>query len=111
MVKLEGKWAKVSKWAKQGRLSIKLTSKRFKTAVFYYYDIQFALELEQVPQTPRLQNYFWKKTETGTTADGFIYLMVPTNPYAAVSHLSGLAEVIVDAGKKATPHQATIGDD
>ncbi len=37
---------------------------------------------------------------------------VPTNPYAAVSQLfSGLAEVIVDAGKKATPHQATIGDD
>jgi hypothetical protein len=36
---------------------------------------------------------------------------VPTNPYAAMSQLSGLAEVIVDAGKKATPHQATIGDD
>ena len=33
---------------------------------------------------------------------------VPTNPYAAMSQLSGL---IVDAGKKATPHQATIGDD
>ena len=31
---------------------------------------------------------------------------MPTNPYAAVSQLSGLAEVIVDAGKKATP----IGD-
>ena len=36
---------------------------------------------------------------------------VPTNPYAAMSQLSGLAEVIVDAGKKATPHQATIDDD
>ncbi len=34
-----------------------------------------------------------------------------TNPYAAVPQLSGLAEVILDAGKKATPHQATIGDD
>ena len=29
---------------------------------------------------------------------------VPTNPYVAMSQLSGLAEVIViDAGKKATP--------
>ena len=27
---------------------------------------------------------------------------VPTNPYAAMPQLSGLAEVIVDAGKKAT---------
>ena len=36
---------------------------------------------------------------------------VPTNPNAAMSQLSGLAEVIIDAGKKATPHQATIGDD
>ncbi len=36
---------------------------------------------------------------------------VPTNPYAAMSQLSGLAGVIVDARKKATPHQATIGDD
>ena len=36
---------------------------------------------------------------------------VPTNPYAAMPQLSGLAEVIVDAGKKATPHQATIGAD
>jgi hypothetical protein len=36
---------------------------------------------------------------------------VPTNPYAAMSQLSGLAEVIVDAGKKATPHQATLGDE
>ena len=32
---------------------------------------------------------------------------VPTNPYAAMSQLSGLAEVIVDSGRKATPHQAT----
>ena len=35
---------------------------------------------------------------------------VPTNPYAAMSQLSGLAEVIVDSGRKATPHQATVGD-
>jgi hypothetical protein len=35
---------------------------------------------------------------------------VPTNPYAAMSQLSGLAEVIVDFGRKATPHQATVGD-
>ena len=28
---------------------------------------------------------------------------VPTNPYAAMSQLSGLAEVIVDSGRKATP--------
>jgi hypothetical protein len=32
---------------------------------------------------------------------------VPTDPYAAVSQLTGLAEVIVDAGKKATQ----FGDD
>ena len=38
----------------------------------------------------------------------FFYMMldgvngVPTNPYAAMPQLSGLAEVIVDAGKKAT---------
>ena len=36
---------------------------------------------------------------------------VPTNPYAAVPQLSGLAEVIVNAGKKATLHQATVSDD
>ena len=35
---------------------------------------------------------------------------VPTNPYAAMPQLSGLAEVIVDSGRKATPHQATVGD-
>ena len=35
---------------------------------------------------------------------------VPTNLYAAMSQLSGLAEVIVDSGRKATPHQATVGD-
>ena len=28
---------------------------------------------------------------------------VPTNPYAAMPQLSGLAEVIVDSGRKATP--------
>ena len=33
------------------------------------------------------------------------------NPYAAMSQLSVLAEVIVDSGRKATPHQATVGDD
>ncbi len=27
---------------------------------------------------------------------------LPTNPYAAMSQLSGLAEVIVDSGRKAT---------
>ena len=33
-------------------------------------------------------------------------------PYAAMSQLSGLAEVIVDSGRKATPHQqATFGDE
>ena len=36
---------------------------------------------------------------------------VPTNPYAAVSQLSGLAEVIIGTGEKASTHQATIGDD
>ena len=30
---------------------------------------------------------------------------VPTNPYAAMPQLSGLAEVIVDSGKKATSHK------
>ena len=37
---------------------------------------------------------------------------VPTDPYAALSQLSGLAEVIVDIiGKEATSHQATVSDD
>jgi hypothetical protein len=31
---------------------------------------------------------------------------VPINPYAAMPQLSGLAEVIVDSGKKATSHQS-----
>ena len=33
---------------------------------------------------------------------------VPTNPYAAMPQLSGLAEVIVDSGKKATSHQSLV---
>ena len=36
--------------------------------------------------------------------------MVPTDPYAALSQLSGLTELIVDSGKKASLHQATISD-
>jgi hypothetical protein len=31
--------------------------------------------------------------------------------YQSMSQLSGLAEVMVDSGRKATPHQATVGDD
>ena len=44
------------------------------------------------------------------TSNGSTYHGVPTNPYAATFQLSGLAEVIVDSGRKATP-QATVGDD
>ena len=36
---------------------------------------------------------------------------VLTDPYAALPQLTGLDEVIVDAGKKATFHQATVSDD
>ena len=33
---------------------------------------------------------------------------VPTNPYAALSQLSGLAEVIVDAGKNTTHNRRRL---
>ena len=36
---------------------------------------------------------------------------VPTDPYAALPQFTGPAEMIVDAGKKASLHQATVTDD